>query len=337
MMVIRPIAASDLKPLLALAKQSGLGITTLPADKGILTEKIQLSMESFAKQVVSPANEYYLFVMEDVSYQKIVGCCALKAAVGQVWPFYSYKLSRLSQKNQELHIDKEIQLLNLVNDYQGATELCSLLLAPDARVKNNGKYLSLSRFLFMGQQPTRFADNVMAEIRGYVDDEGHSPFWRAVGKHFFGIDFPRADHLSGIGKKQFIADLMPQYPVYVNLLPEAAQAVIGQAHAQSRAAKAFLEKQNLQYTGYVDIFDAGPCVEAPMEKVRAIKNQKCVRIVEVKPSQSLQHYLVATTGEQFRCAGGHIDEYPDGTVALPQDLLTTLQVDKGDIVTILQV
>ncbi|MBN0855915.1 arginine N-succinyltransferase, partial [Pseudomonas aeruginosa] len=32
------------------------------------------------------------------------------------------------------------------------------------------------------------------------------------------------------GMKTFIAELMPAYPIYISLLPEAARGVIGQVH-----------------------------------------------------------------------------------------------------------
>ena len=66
-----------------------------------------------------------------------------------------------------------------------------------------------------------------------IDDKGRSAFWDAVGKHFFGIDLVKADYLSMVNKK-FIADLMPRFPLYVPLLPPAAQAVIGQVHPETR-------------------------------------------------------------------------------------------------------
>ena len=42
--------------------------------------------------------------------------------------------------------------------------------------------------------------------------------------------------LTGIGKKGFIADLMPKLPIYVNLLSKEAQAVIGEVHDNTRPA-----------------------------------------------------------------------------------------------------
>ena len=47
------------------------------------------------------------------------------------------------------------------------------------------------------------------------------------------MDFPTVDYLTGIGKKRFIAELMPKYPIYVNLLSNEARAVIiGQTYRE---------------------------------------------------------------------------------------------------------
>ncbi len=81
----------------------------------------------------------------------------------------------------------------------------------------------------------------MSELRGVVSPEGVSPFWEAVGRHFFRMDFAEADKLSATTDNQFILDLMPQHPIYVDLLPEAARAVIGQCHRDGLGARRLLE------------------------------------------------------------------------------------------------
>jgi RimJ/RimL family protein N-acetyltransferase len=50
-------------------------------------------------------------------------------------------------------------------------------------------------------------------MRGYIDESGKSPFWEAVGRNFFEFDYYAADVLSGLGEKEFIADLMPRHPM----------------------------------------------------------------------------------------------------------------------------
>jgi arginine N-succinyltransferase len=85
------------------------------------------------------------------------------------------------------------------------------------------------------------------------------------------MEYSTADYLTGIGQKSFVAELMPRYPVYANLLPDAARAVIGEVHDDTRAARRMLEQEGFRYEGYVDIFDAGPTVECLRDDIRAVR------------------------------------------------------------------
>ncbi|MGD4318384.1 arginine N-succinyltransferase, partial [Xanthomonas citri pv. citri] len=138
------------------------------------------------------------------------------------------------------------------------------------RQNHNGKLLSKIRFLFIAAFSQYFEEKLIAEMRGYSDENGRSPFWDAVGSHFFDIDFAEADYLTGIGKKAFIAELMPRFPIYVDLLTAEAQAVIGKTHPKTLPASKVLESEGLKYQNYVDIFDAGPTLEAEICNLRAV-------------------------------------------------------------------
>src|SRR5690606_4411775 len=125
---------------------------------------------------------------------------------------------------------------------------------------------------------------VIAEIRGVTDANGDAPFYDHLAKHFFHMTFEEADSNSAIRGNQFIADLMPKYPIYVNLLPEEARAVIGQPLEASRPAMMMLQKQGFSYEGYVDIFDAGPTVQAERSKIRAVAQSRRARVADIVDS-----------------------------------------------------
>ncbi|MEG2722638.1 MAG: arginine N-succinyltransferase, partial [Acinetobacter sp.] len=126
------------------------------------------------------------------------------------------------------------------------------------------------------------------------DENGRSPFWDALGHHFFDMDFATADYLSGIGQKVFIAELMPRFPVYMDLLPSAAQQVIAQVHPQTLPAAHVLETEGLRYQGYVDIFDAGPTLEAEIKDLRAVQDSRVCKVRLVPEVQEgTIRYLVA--------------------------------------------
>ena len=131
-------------------------------------------------------------------------------------------------------------------------------------------------------------------MRGVSDENGQSPFWGWLQQHFFSIDFIDADYLSGTGQKDFIAELMPKLPIYVNLLSDEARAVIGQVHEKTRPALRLLEQEGFRCRGYVDIFDAGPTLEVWREQIDAIRRSFTAR-VQISNHHSAQEYLMANT------------------------------------------
>jgi arginine N-succinyltransferase len=145
--------------------------------------------------------------------------------------------------------------------------------------------LAKTRLLFIAEFADRFAPKVIAELRGRLDADGRSPFWEGLGRHFFVMEYSRADYLTGIGQKAFIAELMPRHPVYTTLLPAEARAVIGEVHADSQPARAMLESEGFRYEGYVDIFDAGPTLECFRDNIRAVRQSEIlpVAIAEENP------------------------------------------------------
>jgi arginine N-succinyltransferase len=110
----------------------------------------------------------------------------------------------------------------------------------------------------------------MAEIRGFTLPDGHSPFWDAVGSKFFRMEYRKADALSARDHR-FIADLMPRYPIYVSLLPDDARNVIARPHPDAEPALAMLKAQGFRYNDVVDIFDAGPTVEAFIDHIDTVR------------------------------------------------------------------
>jgi arginine N-succinyltransferase len=287
MFVIRPVVETDLDDLVELAKRTGGGLTTLPDNKDVLAERIDLSIKSFSNDFVAICEQYYFFVAEDIVKKRVVGTSAIFASVGNTTPFYNYKILNLMQVSKEPAIKVETQLLTLSNDYAGATELATLYLDPNYRSAGIGRALSKSRYLLMAAYPMRFSEIVMAEVRGWVDDNGQSPFWNAVGRNFFNMEFDEADKINGQGNNQFIGDLMPKFPIYTNLLPDLARSVIGKPHVNSDAALKLLEKEGFKLRGAVDIFDAGPIVEAHTQNIKSVANatRAIVSVVDELPDK----------------------------------------------------
>ncbi|MFZ3285818.1 MAG: arginine N-succinyltransferase, partial [Telluria sp.] len=229
MLVVRAITAADLDALIGMASQVGSGMTTLKPDRKMLGDRVEIAVASFA-QTIPPEQRDYMFVMEDVANGRMAGVCAIKGAVGLDEPFYNYRIGTLVHSSRELNVFSRMDTLYLSNDLTGSTELCSLFLHPDYRAGNNGKWLSKSRFMFIAQFPHLFTEKLIAEMRGFQAEDGSSPFYEGLGRHFFKMDFNHVDDLTALGKKSFIAELMPRQPLYVDYLPQSAQEVIGQVH-----------------------------------------------------------------------------------------------------------
>jgi hypothetical protein len=63
-MIVRPVQVTDLPALLALARQAGCGLTSLPANEERLLHRLRWAQRTFAEQV-ERADADYLFVLED--------------------------------------------------------------------------------------------------------------------------------------------------------------------------------------------------------------------------------------------------------------------------------
>ncbi|PIP80758.1 MAG: arginine N-succinyltransferase [Gammaproteobacteria bacterium CG22_combo_CG10-13_8_21_14_all_40_8] len=339
MTIVRPVKHSDLEQLYNLAKQAGHGLTTLPADRDRLEDKIIASIEAFSKNVDKAYNEYYLFVLEDSETGDVIGTSALDAAVGMQQPFYTYKVGTVVHSSPTLDVHNPREVLMLGNDYTGATELCTLFLSPDHRKGNNGKLLSKSRFLFIAQNMERFSDMVIAELRGYSDENGRSPFWDAIGGHFFTMSFSEADKISGMGNNQFIAELMPKYPIYISLLPHEAQNIIGKVHPDTKPALKLLKADGFRFHGYVDIFDAGPTIECDTDTIATITKSSLHQInigSSYDPNkQKCKLYLIANTHcMDYRASTAYFPKHLDEDIHVTQQLADILHISTGDEVIV---
>jgi arginine N-succinyltransferase len=275
---------SDLRAFYNLSKLTGGGFTNLPAEKATLQAKLDRSAKGFARKGDTPCDDLYVFMLENIETKQIRGTCQVFGAVGTENSFYSYLISTLTQKSGELGKTFRNQLLNLTTDLEGSGEVGGLFLHPHERAGGLGLLLARSRYLFIKSHRARFGDTVLAELRGVMDEGGHSPFWDAIGGRFFDMSFPEADEFNAIHGTKFIADLFPKSPIYVSMLPESARAVIGQPHPTGRAALKMLENEGFVWDSYVDIFDGGPTVTARTNEIRTIREARSLRVIDRDPT-----------------------------------------------------
>lgn len=332
MLVIRPITLDDLDALLDLTTLTGFGLTTLPHDRDMLRRRIKESQRAFDRMdEPTPHGEAYLFVMEDMHNGKIVGTTGVASKVGGFEPFYAYRVETAIIHSEMLKVRKEVRTLHLVTEHDGPSEIGSLFLHPDYRKGGNGWLLSLSRFLFMAENTRHFDPTVIAEMRGVLDDSGGSVFWDALGRHFFEIDYPKADYLSMLNKR-FIADLMPRHPIYVMLLPQSAQDVIGHVHEQTKPALRMLQDEGFTFNNMVDIFEAGPVVSCRVDANRTVRESSHATVTSIADDlPDGRPAIIATTHHRMRACKAPITTNGDN-VTLTSNTALALQVKVGDAI-----
>ena len=304
---VRAARKSDLRSFYNLAKLTGGGFTNLPAEKATLEAKLDRSAAGFAREGDTPGDDLYVFMLENCDTKQIRGTCQVFGAVGSDRPFYSYLISTLTQKSAELGKTFRNQLLNLTTDLEGSSEVGGLFLHPHERAGGLGLLLARSRYLFIKAHRERFGDTLLAELRGVMDEGGHSPFWDSIGGRFFGMTFPEADEFNAVHGTQFIADLFPKSPIYVSMLPESARAVIGQPHPTGRAAMKMLENEGFVWDSYVDIFDGGPTVTTRTDSVRTIGAATTFRLSDGEPSGGAQMLVAHGRLENFTACYANVE------------------------------
>lgn len=327
---LRAARVSDLEALYEMAKLTGGGFTNLPPDRKSLKGKLERAEAAFAREDATLGDELFVLVLENARTGPVRGTCQLMTKVGQRWPFYSYRLNTLTQYSQELDRTVRAELLSLVTDLEGSSEVGGLFLHPNERAGGLGLLLARSRYMFIAMHRARFADRILAELRGIIDERGGSPFWDGVAGRFFGMNFQEADYFNAINGNQFIADLMPKHPVYIAMLGEDARSVIGVPHPSGRAAMRMLENEGFRHDGYVDIFDGGPTMVARTDSVTSVRDCVAARVTGMSAKEGERAILATGQLGTFRaCFGARVlDE--QGGIAIDSASADLLGVSEGD-------
>ncbi|MFU7529129.1 arginine N-succinyltransferase [Qipengyuania sp. ASV99] len=327
---LRAARPSDLEHLYEMAKLTGGGFTNLPPDRKALATKLERTAQAFANKEDALVDEQFVLVLENLQTKAVRGTCQLMTMVGQQWPFYSYRLNTLTQYSQALDRTVRAELLSLVTDLEGSSEVGGLFLHPNERAGGLGLLLARSRYLFVAMHRKRFADRILAELRGIIDERGGSPFWDGVAGRFFGMSFQDADYFNAINGNQFIADLMPKHPVYISMLSEDARSVIGVPHPTGRAAMRMLENEGFRYDGYVDIFDGGPSMVAHTDDVTSVKNSVEAKLVSHDLAEGERAILATGRLDTFRACYGARKFDGEGGIAIDAASADALDVSVGD-------
>lgn len=331
---VRAAREDDVDALLALAEQTGGGFTNLPANRDSLARRLKWSAESYARSGGLPQNELYFLLLEEAGTGRIGGSALLYSKLGVDWPFYSYKIATINQTSKELGRNITMEVLHLVNDFNGAAEVGGLFLLPELRTGGLGRLLARSRYLFLARHRERFPARIIAELRGWLDEDGGSPFWDGLGRAFFDMPFQEADKFNAVHGNQFIADLMPRYPIYTALLPASAREVIGKPHDSGIPALKMLEKEGFALEGYIDIFDGGPTVSAQIDHVKTVHDCRNLVVRDLDAEAGDGRAALAATGHLTNFRAWQSDAVArDGEVSVPKAEAELHGIETGDVIS----
>lgn len=338
MFVVRPVQTSDIPALEALAAVATPGVHTLPRTSSTITRAVERSIASFAARPDMPSEESYFFVLESDEDRSVAGAAVISATAGSSGTFFAFRNDVIQQVSRDLNISHSVHALTLCSDLTGHSQLASFYLRNRRQAGSEAQLLSRARLLFAAVAPQRFSDRFFVSMSGITDADARSPFWEALGRKFFQMDFLEAERMiEGARNRTLIIELMPHYPVYVPLLPGDAQAAMGQVHAEGELPFHILSNEGFEPDEYIDIFDGGPILQAHRNALRSF-SQKMLRTVTADAAHAGDGpkcaYLIATVREEnFRvviaeCAPPDLSD----SVILTPDAMRRLDVAQGDAV-----
>lgn len=332
MYVIRPMELGDFEALVNFAFHGEEGMSSLPKNKEQLHQKLESSLRAFAANVERPVHELYYFALENAATKEVGGMCAISTKKGIEAPFYVFQLENIHKQSLKgIPEIKDVHTLKAVTFEDTPTELCTLFLEKKHRQAGIGRLLSLSRFLFMAAFPQRFDPEVFAEMRGYLDDQGISPFYEGVLHHFVNLD--RGSLVKEMEKGfAFVPYILPDHHIYAELLPESARVCIGKVHPNTVPALKMLQEEGFQPIDKIDLVDGGIWISAPLASVRAFRESRTATVGDIADTPLVgDDYLISNERLQnYRATLGKIAIHNSRTVSLDENTANALNVLRGD-------
>lgn len=327
--LVRSARREDVSSLVDLTKQFSL--LNLPADKRIISEKIEKSEASFRGDLEKSEAEY-LFVLEDREEDLVVGSSLIMAKHGtEKVPHSYFKVFKVNHFSEDLGFGFIHQVLKFHLDYDGPSEIGGLLVDKlyRRRPEKLGRQISLSRFNFIGMNRDRFEDRILCELTPPLTEDGRSEFWEALGRRFTGLPYQEADLLSQT-HKEFIESLFPQENIYLCLLDAKARAVLGRVGDSTRPAQHLLESIGFKYIDEVDPFDGGPHFACRTEEIEPIKQGRFVKCQwHGNASFRSTGIIGLMDGGEFRSMVTHYDIQNNNSICVPQNIIKEMRLEEG--------
>lgn len=256
---LRPAKPSDITAILPLANEQGARHASLPKTTQSLRSFIQTSEDSFRTpkgQTAQSGNYFWVLTDQD----QVVGTIAIEAFTGQKEPFYSYRRETLINASYRLKVKQSIPVLYQSHELAGYSQLHSITLASEHRNPRAIAFLIQGILLFIAEHASYFSDRLLFEFPGFKDERGESPLWNDLGQHFFQMSLKEACYHASIEDKALIAQLMPNQPLYENLLSNTTQSTLGEPQQDLADYYQAFISEGFRPSNHIDIFDGGPCL-----------------------------------------------------------------------------
>lgn len=186
--------------------------------------------------------------------------------LGLTLPRYHFRLGRVVHAASELGLFRVQTTLLMGNDHTGRAELTALQTAPGldaaSQVAALGELISAAQAL-LRERPGDFGDALVAELPGWRDDHGRSPFWQALGARFYPGSPAEAEARLGPDWRSHLAALLPRQTVYLSFLGAEAEARVLDVADAARPALQALRAAGFPPPEHARIDDGGPVLAWP--------------------------------------------------------------------------
>jgi arginine N-succinyltransferase len=330
---IRQSYREDVDQVLAVAEY--LDTVNLPADRAHIENILEHSEKAFA-EAVPVADREFLFVLEDLARNRIIGTSMIYAQHGtKRAPHIFYRVE--NEERYSVTLDKHFihPTLRIGYNYSGPTEIGGLILLPEYRRNSEalGKALSYVRFLFIRMHRPWFRNQVLSELLPPLEPDGTSRLWEAIGRKFTGLTYQEADLLSK-DNKEFIHALFPDDPIHTELLPDDVRAIIGQVGPETKAVERMLRRIGFEYAEQIDPFDGGPHFVAQTDEISLMREAREVAVITVEHADGERPWAVlavedAAQKPAFRAIGARVIPMSHDAVGITADARRRLALENG--------
>lgn len=332
MHVVRPARFADLPGIERLLEETEARVTTLPKDRDKLSEQINDSTDSFDRALETAEPSSFLFVAEETDNKELIATSGIDTSAGNGYPFFNYRLDEIVHASHHLNIRSNVPALFLSHELTGQTLLRSMTIQPQHKGSDAFDLIARARLMFMASHADAFDKNIIVEVQGMFDDKGVCPFWDAVGRKFFDLDFFTVDYYCSVKSKTFMSELFPQHPVYLPLLPKKAVESIAQHHPAANRTCQLLYREGFKTSKFIDPVDGGPVLSAEFPLTHTAQN---IRFKKARPSNvigGLKYLICNQSVSDFRCVIGTLVDGIGENIRISLETAEALGVESGEAI-----